>query len=322
MERSGYIRPIQGGGSGSGFETPASILYTEPKVFGALARTITVRAMISEDKCKDDQMKTRAAAWKHALIRRLFKLHTLRKQPSSSGAESCSARENDQLQEDGTEMTPANEVQDKVRCTESQLGSIGSRLEAPRSSDIHSPTRSHVPSQHSLNSDVRTSSLEISEVQHSESNASCLRSIDTSEFTQKFPSLAATEKEAQNASCTITQFIPGIPTNIADVVQSWRSGCAISGGVPVMKFKTAEFRKGKIDKYSDSKWRKSGQRAAFQRLKRLMEIVASYADPAIPSIYDESIEDERWKLAVDKFQNCWAGVRLTLVLRRFQQKRS
>ena len=47
-----------------------------------------------------------------------------------------------------------------------------------------------------------------------------------------------------------------------------------------------------------------------------MKIVASCIEPAIPSIYDDSGNDEEWKAAVEIFNNSWHGVALTTVLNR------
>ncbi|KAI0557919.1 hypothetical protein FGB62_251g014 [Gracilaria domingensis] len=94
----------------------------------------------------------------------------------------------------------------------------------------------------------------------------------------------------------ILQFIPGLPKVIEDVVQLWRKG---DGGRfhPIYLFDTVDQRRKMIHGYSDLRWRQSGQKAAFYKLKKLVIIVAgAHGDLDVFEVHSE-----KWTQALSSY---------------------
>ena len=77
MERSGYIAPVQVGGTGIGFDSPQSLLYDEPRLRAPMAKCILLRAQ----QRADDSVSTGSIGtlnnWRDALTRRFLLLHSI-----------------------------------------------------------------------------------------------------------------------------------------------------------------------------------------------------------------------------------------------------
>ena len=84
MERTGYVRSIQGGGSGSGFRTPNTLKFDEPRLYRALVKTITKRSSEAASKCRGKSNKQRMNNWKSSLLRRMFLIDSIRPIPKKS----------------------------------------------------------------------------------------------------------------------------------------------------------------------------------------------------------------------------------------------
>lgn len=115
---------------------------------------------------------------------------------------------------------------------------------------------------------------------------------------------------------TLSAFIPKTPRTIEDLVQIWTVGCETSNGHPVRKYESKDFRASVVAGYSDIKWRSSGQRPAYQRLKRLMKLLGQYGDPSIDNVFDQTITEREWNIAINNFNVEWGNVPLTAVLNR------
>ena len=84
MERSGYVAPIQGGGTGAGFEPPQSLILDEPVVFSSLIRSIVRRATVSEESTPESSSTERLHVWNLELKRRLFFLSNMKQSNSET----------------------------------------------------------------------------------------------------------------------------------------------------------------------------------------------------------------------------------------------
>ena len=122
MERLGYIRPMQGGVTGSGFEVPGSVLYDEPRAFQEVATKIAVRAKHTKQACGDADSRSQVQLWTKEAMRRLFTLYTLRNKSTSPQIASISS--NDASARDcssptdptRTAVAPCNRVRTAGKC--------------------------------------------------------------------------------------------------------------------------------------------------------------------------------------------------------------
>ncbi|PXF44435.1 hypothetical protein BWQ96_05805 [Gracilariopsis chorda] len=73
MERYGYIKPIQGGGDGIGFQTPRQVIELESTKGFEISRKILNQSCASSNK-NDERMEV----WKKELEHRLFLIHQRR----------------------------------------------------------------------------------------------------------------------------------------------------------------------------------------------------------------------------------------------------
>ena len=74
MERKGFIRPIQGGGSGEGLHIPFQVFTFEQEVFHETCRSIVHRARHAKSRLTDPVQSARMDVWMKALQRRMFEL--------------------------------------------------------------------------------------------------------------------------------------------------------------------------------------------------------------------------------------------------------
>ena len=308
MERSGYKPHIQGGGSGSGFHPPESMLYDEPRVRNVLVKKIMKRAIRNEARSKKKEEKDKVSLWITALNRRVFLLDAMHKVSSYHSSNSMLRNQNDCSQ-----VLPVISPNSTYAL---DCGNGSGTSEVPSKEDFSSAV---VP--------VRSSRLnDPSHIKRAESDRFEVRSLQnlTAPNTDAPDSNSILSRRGSlnddgHEDYSIFQVIPGMPRTIEEAVSIWRFGCPMSNGIPLKHFTDVDFRKANIYGYTDKKWR-SGQRASLQRLKKLMMILSMSTDPHIPNIFDDDADEELWKSAIESFKRTWSGVALTAVLRRVPKK--
>lgn len=96
MERKGFIKPVQGGGSGKGYEHPSSLLFDESELFMERSGAAIARARQEEKNSEDPAEIERQSSWATELSRRLYRLSKIRelnyKSASNLGQESNEVR--------------------------------------------------------------------------------------------------------------------------------------------------------------------------------------------------------------------------------------
>ena len=308
MERSGYKPHIQGGGSGSGFSPPDSMLYEEPLVRNDIAKKISRRAIRNEAIIKHKEKKYRAAVWVTALKGRVFLLDGMHKvstcYSNTSVLKSCDDHRNvlsssvpsSTLEIDSRNESGINEVPSKGYCSARLLTLLPSESNDPNPAQDPGTERCEAPF-------------------HSSRSATSRSDQRSDIVTSRYGSSHNEERE----DSSILQVLPGMPRTIEEAAHIWRFACPISNGIPLKNFTDAGFRKANIGGYTNKKW-KTGQRASLQRLRKLRTILSNSTDPKIPLIFDDKIDEELWKSAIEAFKKTWSGVALTVVLRRVQRQ--
>ena len=84
MERAGYLHCIQGGGSDSGFRTPNTLKFDDPRLYRDLVKKITKRPSEAASKYHGKSNKQHMSNWKSSLLRRMFLIDSIRPMPKYS----------------------------------------------------------------------------------------------------------------------------------------------------------------------------------------------------------------------------------------------
>lgn len=85
MERRGFDKPIEGGGSGKGYQHPGSILFDESQLFTERSGAAIARAREKEGNAKDKIERERQKSWTIELSRRLYRLSKIREVKNTQG---------------------------------------------------------------------------------------------------------------------------------------------------------------------------------------------------------------------------------------------
>ena len=280
MERSGYVAPLQGGGTGVGFKSPESLIYDEPKIRLSLSQNIMKRALRNVSSSRISPKHESLRVWASSLSRRLFHLHAIRKR----------------IEQDS-----------EIGRGEAGMNSACQDLNPMLERGKHQFQRNL-----NFNDSVPFDSTD--------SNATTSWPIRVAEFPKFLGSCPRSARKEAIEGDSFQQFLPGMPKSVEMLIEYWRLGCSASFEIPVLKFERASFRKNNVPGYTDKKWR-SGQRALFQRLKKVVKIVAACAIPPILDIFDESVSDSRWDSALSAFKVVWQGKSLSKVLKESNMNR-
>jgi len=272
MERRGHIRPIQGGGTGTGFQTPRQITRVEPIRFTKMSRDMLSMAYrnISNatTECDDgageergDNSHNKMLVWTRELEERLFILR-----------------------------------QRKV--TYQRTVGIGQGL--GRSIDTP-PTTCGLPGTLGLSNsaEVARNSGDVSEFVNTGDGTQANSIISTEQGTHLRRDGSGAWNRAQHA--TLVKFIPALPKTVEEVVKLWRKGSESDGYSPVRLFEKAEMRKALVRNYTNNLWAKGGQKSSFYRIKDIVVFVSEFG-PVTIRIEEEGSE-ESWNSALRAFHS-------------------
>ena len=274
MERIGYVRAVQGGGGGVGFNTPKALQFDEPLMYHSLIRKIAKRSNEAVRNCRGASHEERMKIWNSALMKKLYLIHGIRNVLARSDY-TCS---------DGEKKN---------------AGPPGTSRDNNSQSERSSSTRCH----------WKKSSL-FSVDGDSNADAGFPHSIDYLIRPEESDGLI---RRQQNENLVIHQFIPRLPKNIEEVLFLWRFGSEKSLGFPLRRYRDAKFRHENIFGYSDKKWRR-GQRQLFERYKKLVQALSLCVSPPISNIYADEDEDSQWDAAVEHFKSQWSDVSWSTVI--------
>ena len=111
--------------------------------------------------------------------------------------------------------------------------------------------------------------------------------------------------EARQESFVLEKLVPALPKRMEDVIILWRHGTDQTGSNPLRVFMIPENRKHLMRNYSNKAWTNSGQKRAFQRLKKLCSVVAVCFTGTEPLKISEHGDDEDWDAALASFHEAY-----------------
>ncbi|KAI0558043.1 hypothetical protein FGB62_241g05 [Gracilaria domingensis] len=256
MERKGPIRPKQGGGTGVGFKMPPKIYLDEPRKFPLILSDI--KRFLEHAKSQAELLLIESTECQRRAVQNKLDHLNVVEESLQWRMFVLSQRKNSDLNWNTTAISSCTRIQNMSR-TQLLKTSMHQRRDMVLSTESFYNVQgaSHV-----------------------------MKTIDK-RISSPSPNAAVCALRMP-----ITQFIPGLPKQIEEVVQLWRGGDK-KRFYPVYLFDTVLQRKKLIHGYTDCRWRESGQKSAYYKFKKLVTIV-SEAHGDLP-IFD--VNNRNWNEA-------------------------
>lgn len=96
--------------------------------------------------------------------------------------------------------------------------------------------------------------------------------------------------------------IPVLPKTMTEVIPLWRFGNQVGDILPTQNFRAAAQRNILIPNNTDHTWKNSGQKSAFAKYRKLLQIVSSLQERLQYTSCDVSQAD-LWNLATLTYHN-------------------
>lgn len=287
MERGGFSRAIQGGGTGEGFETPVQITNCTPEMNQAIISDIS---RFSADAVYTEHMYERtdnndAEIWASSMNLRIETL-VRRGLQVTSGERNSNARMN-------------------------ISSSLSSKL--PNTTQL-------IRNQDSVPSTLPPASHNTTQLTQNQESVPSTNPTASHHTSQGATSAASRENSTQEETTVLRQEIPGLPKSIEEVIEFWRNGDSRNGYKPVRLYEDRKVRALLIPQYVfGTSWRAAGNKQKFERIQFLAQQVSKCNDNIKDLTQPGSNAD--WNRAVRIFKEKWGvdnSTRMTPLIKKIK----